>query len=262
MQIENSKPVDQLFDVAVVIPTIIRPSLIHTVRSVFQQSFKGPIQILIGIDKRQGDQKILDFLHEHAPENVTITVVDPGYSTSVRHGGIHTARDGGSLRTVLTFLANCRYVAYLDDDNWWHKHHLSSLLEAIEGVEWAFSHRWLVDEDNDEKLTVDKWHSVGPGKGYMNATIGGFVDPNTLMIDKIACADQLHLWSVAYKENADFSGADRKIFEGLSQNKTYRGTNQATVYYKIRKNNILWSKVSEEFEEKAKNSADTAPAGD
>lgn len=262
MQIENSENIDQLFDVAVVIPTIIRPSLIHTVRSIFLQSFKGSVQILIGIDKRRGDQKILDFLIDNAPENVTLTIVDPGYSTSVRHGGIHTARDGGSLRTVLTFLANSRYVAYLDDDNWWHKNHLKSLLEAIEGVEWAFSYRWLVDEESNEKLTVDKWHSVGPGKGYMVKTLGGFVDPNTLMIDKLACADQLHLWSVAYKENANFSGADRRIFEGLSQNKSYQSSDRATVYYKIRKNNILWSKVNEEMQEKAQNSDGNVASGD
>jgi hypothetical protein len=240
MKIEISKIVDQKFDVAVVIPTIIRPELTYAVRSIFNQSFKGSIQILIGIDWREGKQNILDNIMSEVPENVTITVVDPGYSTSARHGGVHSATDGGSLRTVLSFLAHSRYVAYLDDDNWWHIDHLKTLLEAIQGVDWAFSYRWLVDEKTNKTLALDKWHSTGPGKGVFNKKLGGFVDPNTLIVDKLTCADQLHLWSVRYGNSDHYSGADRWLFQGLVQNKTWRPSNCATVFYKIMRNRKLW----------------------
>jgi hypothetical protein len=35
------------FDVAVVIPTVLRPTLLRAVRSIFRQDLKGRIQILI-----------------------------------------------------------------------------------------------------------------------------------------------------------------------------------------------------------------------
>ncbi len=81
----------------------------------------------------------------------------------------------------------------------------------------------------------------------MKDELGGFVDPNTLMIDKLACANQLHLWSVKYNNSKKFSGADRKVFEGLSQNKTWSCSNRATVYYKVRRKNVLWHRAKDEL---------------
>ncbi|MEH6404168.1 MAG: glycosyltransferase family A protein [Sneathiella sp.] len=250
--LKNSKEINGTFDVAVVIPTIVRPSLLEAVQSIFEQKFTGTIQILVGVDKVLGDQDILYKLFENIPDKVTITLFDPQYSTSARHGGIHQARDGGSLRTTLSFLANSRYVAYLDDDNLFHPNHLETLLKAVVGVDWAYSYRWLVDEETNKKLTVDKWHSAGPNNGIMKGTSGGFADPNTLLIDKLACADQLHLWSVESDVNAKFSGADRMFFNGLSLNKTYNSSKRATVYYKMRRTNILWQYVNREARDKEK----------
>lgn len=246
MKTGNSKTISALFDVAVVIPTIVRPSLLEALRSIYSQSYSGTVQILVGIDKLLGDEKILDQLEEGLPENMTLTLFDPEYSTSSRHGGVHTARDGGSLRTMLSFLAHSQYVAYLDDDNLWHKNHLHYLMKAIEGKEWAFSLRWLVDEDTNRKITIDKWHSVGPDKGIMKGTAGGFADPNTLLIDKIACLDLLYLWSVEIEGKKQLAGADRRFFNALSKFKSFASSNRATVYYKMRKTNVLWAEIKKE----------------
>ena len=237
----NSKTITKPFDVAVVMPTIVRPSLLEALKSVYGQTFEGSVQILVGVDSLQGEKSILDRLEEGIPDRMTLTLFDPGYSTSSRHGGVHSARDGGALRTLLSFLAHSRYVAYLDDDNLWHPNHLSHTLNAIEGHDWAYSLRWLVDEDTNRKLTIDKWHSVGPGKGIMQGTSGGFVDPNTLIVDKLACADQLYLWSVEAKGREVFAGADRNFFDGLARHKSSNGSKRATVYYKMRRTNILWN---------------------
>jgi len=60
-----------------------------------------------------------------------VTLLNLGYSTSVLNSGIHLASSGGALRSILTYCANSRYVAYLDDDNWWDETHQPSLLAAI-----------------------------------------------------------------------------------------------------------------------------------
>jgi hypothetical protein len=220
-------------------PTIVRDSLIESTASVFTQNYSGCIQLLIGVDICKGDADILNQILKNAPEHVTVTLVEPGYSTSTRHNGVHSAQDGGALRTILSFLANSRYVAYLDDDNSWHPDHLTHLRKAIRGVEWTCSLRWLVDEDSLKKLAIDRWHSVGIGKSLLEGFEDGFADPNTLMIDKLACASLLHLWSVEVEGGSDLSGADRRFFRSLQKYKSHRPSDKATVYYRIRKNNIL-----------------------
>lgn len=239
MSIRHNKKIEGLFDVAVVIPTIVRSSLLKAVSSVYRQNFEGTIQILIGVDTVKEEMSLLDDLLEGCPENITVTLFDPGYSTSTRHGGIHQAPyDGGAIRTILTFLAHSALVAYLDDDNSWHKNHLTSLAKAIVGADWAFSYRWLIDDETGRKASLDKWHSTGPGKD----TGIGFCDPNTLMINKLKCLDILHVWS-----HSETSLVDRPFYTALARKKTGRCTNKATVFYRIRSDNILWKPILQEF---------------
>ena len=80
------------FDVAVVMPTILRPTLADALRSVFAQRFPGRIQVLLGIDQAgdTGDDPDLSALAAaatEAPPHCVVQVLYPGYSTSVRHGG-------------------------------------------------------------------------------------------------------------------------------------------------------------------------------
>src|SRR5262249_39984845 len=102
------------YDVAVVIPTVARPALARAVRSVYAQQFSGTIQILIGVDTWQGEQRNLADLAVEAPPNCAVAVFNPGYSTSARHGGFVPAGTGGALRTILSYAAHSRLVAYLD----------------------------------------------------------------------------------------------------------------------------------------------------
>src|SRR5262249_10922795 len=112
------------FAVAVVIPTVRRGSLVRAVRSVYAQDIAGTIQVLIGIDQPLGDGSALTQIERECPAHCLLSVFDLGYSTSVRHGGLHPSHDGGVLRTLLSYAAHSRYVAYLDDDNWWAPNHL------------------------------------------------------------------------------------------------------------------------------------------
>lgn len=219
------------FEVAVVIPTILRPCLERAVKSVFAQDLPGRIQILIGVDKAQGDRSLLARLMASAPPRVCITVVDLGYSTSARHGGLYSNRYSGALRSILTLAANSRYVAYLDDDNWFREDHLSSLLKAIDGEAWAFSLRYYADAVTEEVLCVDEWESVGPDMGVYAEKFGGFVDTSTLLIDKLACHDVVGEWSFALVE--DGSGEDRRVFQHL-KSRPFRSTGLPTSCYSIR----------------------------
>jgi hypothetical protein len=219
-------------DAAVVIPTMLRPSLVRTLQSIFAQQFGGRIQILIGVDKPIGELAVLDEALAGRPANCYVQVLYPGYSTSARNGGLCPAYDGGVLRCILTYLANSRYVAYLDDDNWWAPSHLELLRRAIETAEWAFALRWFVHPDSGRPIAIDKWESVGPGKGIFAASLGGFVDPSCLMIDKTACPDVMPCWNYPLLAAAGGT-ADRRVFDVLHRHHRGAGTGVATSYYRI-----------------------------
>lgn len=220
------------FDAAVVIPTVLRPSLEQAVRSVWEQKFDGTIHILVGIDKPLGDKSVLEKIQQ-GPANCALTVLDLGYSLAARHGGLYSSYAGGSLRTILSYAANSRYVAYLDDDNWWAKDHLATLRQAIDGFDWAFSLRWYVHPQTLEPLCVDEWESVGPDKGCFAERFRGFVDTSSLMLDKLACEEALRWWSHPLNGNPEGVGEDRNVFEYLRRHRKGRGTNRATSYYVI-----------------------------
>lgn len=220
------------FTAAVVMPTILRPTVTEAVRSVLAQQGLDRLQLLIGVDAPRGEMQALDDAVRDAPPHVAVQVLDPGYSTSVRHGGLHPARDGGSLRTALSYLANARYVAYLDDDNWWAPDHLRSLLDAVEGHDWAWAGRQFVHPRTRRVVTVDRWESVGPGAGCF-APQGGWVDPNGLLIDKLACEPVLRWWSVPLPHDEKAMSADRHVFDALQRHYRGRGTGRASVFYAL-----------------------------
>ena len=221
-------PVQSPADVAVVVPTILRPSLLKAVRSVYTQNILGRIHLLIGIDVHQGDSGLLDRLVAECPDHVSLTILDPGYSTSARHGGLHANFYGGALRSILSLLANSRHVAYLDDNDWWGANHLTALKSAIAGKAWAWSGRWMVHPGTHWPICRDEWDSVGPGKGINAERFGGFVQPSGLMMDSQACHLLMPLWSMA--AFPDGTGEDRLIFDQLNKTLPGAGTGLFTAF--------------------------------
>jgi hypothetical protein len=199
--------------IAVVIPTILRPTLSRALQSVYEQDFDKRIQIVIGIDVARGNLDDFEDVFAARPPNVSILIIALPYSTSVRHGGVHVATDGGSLRTIMSYAANARHVAYLDDDNSWLPYHLRRLYGAIQGRVWASGQRILVDEDTEEHLGVDVWDSVGPKRGRWKHR-GGFVDPNCLMVDKLRVGPFLGNWCIPINNKPGMS-ADKTFFKAL-----------------------------------------------
>jgi hypothetical protein len=215
-------------EIAVVMPTVLRPTILEAVGSIARQDIAGRVQILIGIDKALGPREPLLGLLRQLPERMSAVVLDPGYSTSIRHGGLHPERTGGVLRTVLTYLANARYVAYLDDDNWWAPNHLSSLRAAIEGRGWAWSRRWFVHPGSRRPVCIDDWESVGPHAGIFR---GGFVDPSSLMIDKLVCESAIRCWGIPMPLDPAATTGDRQVYYHLLRGFAEAGTGIASSYY-------------------------------
>ncbi len=217
---------------AVVIPTVGRNSLVRAARSVFQQKISLKIHLLIGVDVDLGRQvnTLRDQIEREKPSNFTLTWLDVGYSTSRRHGGQHACNFGGAIRSVLTFLADARYVMYLDDDDWLHEEHAKDILKAIQDVSWAHSLCFYANSDTCEILEVDELESVGVYKGIYANKFGGFVRPSGLTIDKLKLLHLTHLWSCSAFPTGD--GEDRLMFSAL-MSQPHRSTNRATVFHSL-----------------------------
>lgn len=201
---------------AVIMPTILRPSIERAIHSIYAQTLKGTVQIMLGMDGGRERLDLLQKLIAERPGHVAMTVVDPGYSTSRQRGGMHGAFDGGALRTILSYAANSALLANLDDDNWWSPDHLEGLIGVIDGKDWAYSERWFVAPDGETVLCRDAWESVGPGKGIFLERFGGFSDTNTMLIDKTRVEHVLRLWGIpiAGEEHTGI-GSDRNVFAAL-----------------------------------------------
>lgn len=228
-------PRQGLYDVAVILPTIGRWTALQAIESVYAQVNAGVIQLLVGVDVQIGDFLRIEQLLQSPPPHVDVVLFYPGYSTSVRHGGVHTSGSGGALRTILSYSAHSKYLAYLDDDNWWAPTHLDGLLKALRGKSWAYSGRSFVHPERDDLQCIDDWESVGLDGGVFGAEFGGWVDPNCLIIDKTLCAEALGLWSNALTANVQAWGlaADRRVFAWL-RDKPVGATGAYTVYYRVR----------------------------
>ena len=242
----------QPFDAAVVIATVLRPELAQAVGSVYRQRSVGRIHIVIGVDVVRGDRAVLEEIERDRPDNCAVTVLDLGYSTAQRHGGLYPATDGGALRTILSLIANSRYVAYLDDDNWFEEDHLASLLATIGDHGFAYSLRVLVDRPTMKQICVDRWHSVGPGRGAFEA-VGGFCDPNTLLVDKMRCHYVLPRWSLPVQKDKEKhptvvkeDTADRNFFLTLAKHFEGAATGRATVHYSLLRKHVLWRDIVRE----------------
>lgn len=219
------------FDVAVVIATVVRPTILQAVRSIFAQDFSGRVQVLIGIDRWVGERGAIDALLSECPSHMAVTVVDLGYSTSQRNGGLYPSAYGGALKTLLTWAANSRLVTYLDDDNWWAPDHLSTLVPALEGRAWAFCLRHFVDANSGELLCPDTWESVGPGRGVYASAQGGFIDTNCFLIDKMACHEVIGEWAMT--RFAGGAGGDRQVLQRLRP-MPWGESGRHTVFYRQR----------------------------
>lgn len=226
------------FDVTVVVVTLGRPSLMRALASICEQQQVQRIQVLIGFDLAPAPGADWQRLLQDLPPHVCVGVLWPGYSTSLRHGGLHREQCGGALRCILTYMAHSRHVAYLDDDNHWEPQHLRSLLDAVQGRDWAFSLRWFIHPNSGRPVCIDTWESTGPGRGLFAARFGGFVDPNCLIIDKLRCEGSICYWTAPDMPDVPDLPADRYVYHWLQQKSAPGETGMATVHYRMQTSDV------------------------
>jgi hypothetical protein len=168
-----------LTDVAVVYETQFEPGLEAALESLYHQNFKGSVQLLLGVERALAAPREIKAILQAAPRHIAVDVIDLGYPTQRRFGGVHR---GGALRTVLSLAARSRRVTYMDDATVLFPGHLAGLIDALGSHAWAWT-RWY-DDYQTEHLD------------------GQYLPPAALMIDKIICQPVLHFWTFGEQQGS------------------------------------------------------------
>jgi glycosyltransferase involved in cell wall biosynthesis len=123
---------EKKFLVSVITPTIGRPELRRCIMSVFNQSYKN-IQHIIVVDGehyRKQASKVIRGLSKRIRDRLDIVYLP--YSTGLW---------GGCIYAAFPSIARGDYIVNCDDDNWFEKNHVESLLKTIGSYQWAYSLR-------------------------------------------------------------------------------------------------------------------------
>lgn len=155
--------------ITIITPTTGKDSLFNLIESVKAQEM--PVEhILLWDDKREG---IYDGTANLAQTQNPKDLEQDKYwkefnylikSIVIKGSMVEGNALGSALRAIGLMIAKSNFVTFADDDIIWEKDHLSSMLKAIEGKEWAFCKRriWTKLPDGQfEYLGVDEFESMG-----------------------------------------------------------------------------------------------------
>lgn len=156
--------------ISIVTPTDGKDSLFNLIESISKQGV--PVNHILLWDDKRADR----FLNADEKGNIlTPDKIDKSeqywrdYSYSmnnivIKGSFIQGEAAGSALRSVGLMTANTDFVTFADDDVMWEDDHLLSMLEAIDGKNWAFCKRKIwnkLDSGEYEYLGIDEFESVG-----------------------------------------------------------------------------------------------------
>lgn len=222
------------FSVTVVTPTIGTPFLAQAIASVQTQTYPLLEHVLVA-DGPMYRERVRAMLPSNPAHPVS--VFELPHNTGA--GGFNGHRIYGAMPQ----LVNGRFVAFLDEDNWFEPEHVATLMEQITvgGLSWAYALRRIVDLD-DRVVANDDCESLGQWPTWNNPG-GHLVDVNCYMLRRDLAIATAPLWHRRYPDEA---GPDFMLCQQLLREHPRCGTNGlSTVNYRVGRSQ--WSVRSEFF---------------
>lgn len=201
----------------VITPTTGDDHLCHAMDSVQNQSYVDLLQIII-VDGAEHESKVKAAVKCFDPEKYRIITLP--FNTG--KNGIN----GHRIYSSIPLLLNSQYIMFLDEDNWWDKDHVSSLIELIErdNLDWAYSMRKIFTQE-EEYVTNDNCENIGPYPSFSQWP--NLVDTNCYAFKRSTIAQTAHYWYHPLR-------ADRYFYKHLAELfPNYKSTEQYTVNYRL-----------------------------
>jgi glycosyltransferase involved in cell wall biosynthesis len=208
-------------NVAVITPTIGTKFLDKNLESVANQTYKNVKHIVVA----DGPQ-YSHLVHDIAKRYGHATVMSLPENTGAN--GYNGHRIYGSV----PFLIDADYFIFLDEDNYIDENHVESLVKSVQGYDWAFSLRKIIDKE-DNFICNDDCESLGLWPTWTNDK-EFFVDVNCYFVSKKIAIQTAPIWYRRYRHPDEQPEVDRLLIHILRQNKLkYVTTGKYTLNYKV-----------------------------
>lgn len=159
----------------VITPTTGIPELAQAIQSVAKQG--DQVQHWIVIDGMQYADRAIKIVQENLHNNLKLIILPENTGVPSNYFKELSAGFYGHriYAGVINFI-NTEYVLFLDEDNWFEKGHVASMVGAITNhkLEWCYSLRKIVNKDG-EFMCEDNCDSLGIFPNQNNVS---FVDMN------------------------------------------------------------------------------------
>jgi glycosyltransferase involved in cell wall biosynthesis len=209
--------------ILVITPTTGAPELADAMRSVQFQTYKN-IEHLIVVDGTKFSSNV-DRVYNNV-EFITdekIKRIDLPFNTG--GGGFY----GHRIMAGFGHLINHDYVIFLDQDNWFEKDHVETLINKIESsnLDWAYSLRQIFDKDKTF-ITVDNCESLGRWPAWVGPDVH-LIDTSSYCFKTSFYRQVCHIWDYGW-------GGDRRFYTILKnhiKHDNYACTGKYTLNYRL-----------------------------
>ncbi len=206
--------------VTVITPTVGGPELVDALISVAEQDYKGEVTHLVVVDGKQHLSKVAAAI-EVSGVYPTLLVLpeNTGFDGWIGH----------RIYASVPMLVNTDYIAFLDQDNWYTKNHLSSAIEAMKknSVDMAFSLRSIYSKEK-EYLFDDNCESLGLWPVWNSNGDSYLIDTSTFVFKKDLLQATCHLWRQKLIADRLYTHAIKKIL-----NNNFVTTGLRTLCYRL-----------------------------
>lgn len=209
--------------VLVITPTTGAPELADAMRSVQSQTYKN-VEHLIVVDGTKFSSNV-DRVYNNV-EFITdekIKRIDLPFNTG--GGGFY----GHRIMAGFGHLINHDYVLFLDQDNWFEKEHVETLINIIENknLDWSYSLRQIFDKDKNY-ITVDNCESLGRWPAWVGPDVH-LIDTSAYCFKTSFYRQVCHIWDYGW-------GGDRRFYTILKdhiKHDNYACSGKYTLNYRL-----------------------------
>lgn len=211
------------YPVTVVTPTTGTPHVRQAIESVQAQTYPH-VRHLVVVDGAEHRGRVEAMLPARPARPLDIVVLP----ATIGGGGFNGHRVYGAV----PYLADSRFLAFLDEDNWFDPDHLESLMAGITsgGVPWGFSLRRIVDEEG-RFLADDDCESLGPEPSWLDASVH-LVDANCYVLRRDLALETSLVW---YRRAPDETSPDIVLCRRLlGEWPRFAASGRPSVNYRLR----------------------------
>jgi len=189
-------------------------------QSVQRQTYPR-LEHLVVIDGPEHDERVGRVLEQRGHSSRPLQVI---------HLPSPTGKDkwcGHRIYAAMSFLTNCEFICYLDEDNWFEPDHVESLVAALRGAgaQWAFALRNIVDEEG-RFITRDECESLGNLHHVFNNQADVLVDTNCYLLRREVAVRFAPVWYRPTRPPGGEIEPDRLLCRLLLQHCPQVGTNR------------------------------------